>query len=331
MSVQATRTGRVVVLGGSGFVGSAILASLARAGFHPVSAQRRPARAPGGFEQHPCDATDPAAVARALDGAAAVVNAVLGDAGTMMSATSAMREAAGRRGLPIVHLSSMAIYGHASGRVDEAAKPRGTGAYAEAKIDCEALLAGSAAVILRPGIVYGSGGDQWAGRIFRLLRAGRLGDLGENGDGRCNFVHARDVGAAVVAALLGPEAAGQAINLAHPAPSRWNTVLASCARAIGAVPVRRIGTRRLDAEVRFLGPPLILARRAASLTGLPVRLVPDAITPSLKTLFRQDFTLDGRKAERLLGLIHTPPAAGLAECAAWFLATHGRPHAPNRA
>jgi nucleoside-diphosphate-sugar epimerase len=317
---------RVVVLGGSGFVGSAIVKSLARAGLHPVSAQRRPQRAPGGIEQCRCDATDPAAVACALDGAAGVVNAVLGDADTMLAATCVIREAARSHNLPLVHLSSMAVYGAASGRVDESAKQRGTGAYADAKIECEALLAGSPAVILRPGIVYGPEGEQWAGRIFRLLCAGRLGDLGENGDGRCNFVHARDVGAAVVAALATTRAAGQAINLAYPTAPRWNTVLAACARAIGAVPVRRIGARRLDAEARLAAPPLHLARRALARIGYPSWFLPDAITPSLRTMFRQDFSLDTRRADQLLGLVQTPPAEGLAECAAWFLATHGPPH-----
>jgi nucleoside-diphosphate-sugar epimerase len=330
MSAEPGASRRVVVLGGSGFVGTAIVASLAQAGFHPVSAQRKPSRIPGGAEQQLCDATDPAALARVLNGAAAAINAVLGDADIMMAATRALHAAA-RNTLRIVHLSSMAVYGAATGHLDEAAPMRGTGAYAEAKIACEALLAGSSAVILRPGIIYGPGGEQWVARIFRLLRAGRLGDLGENGDGRCNFVHARDVGAAVVAALARPQSAGHAINLAYPVAPRWNTVLAACARAIGAVPVRRIGGRRLDAEARFFGPPLYVVRHAASRVGLHARALPEAITPSLRALFRQDVCLDVHRAGQLLGIAHTPPAEGLAECAAWFLATHGPPHARKRA
>jgi len=319
----ARRATRVVVLGGSGFVGSATLYSLASAGYHPVSAHRGPREASDGIEFHPCDATDPAAIARVLKGAAAVVNAVLGNADTLIAATRLVADAA-REGLPVVHLSSMAVYGQASGRVSETAKLLGTGSYAEAKIACEAILSGTGAVILRPAIVYGPGGEQWAGRIFRLLRAGRLGDLGEHGDGRCNFVHARDVGAAVVAALVTPGAAGQAINLAHPSAPRWNTVLRAAARAIGAVPLRRISGRRLSAEVMCLAPPL----HAAALAARRLKLqLPEAITPSLRALFRQDLSLDGYKARALLGLAHTAPAEGLAECAAWFLQAHGAPYA----
>lgn len=316
---------RVVVLGGSGFLGSAILACLARAGFQAVSAQRRSRKAGSGVEQVACDATDPLALKQALLGARAVVNAVGGDADTMMAATKALSSCA-RGGPLVVHISSMAVYGAARGRVHESARLVGTGGYAEAKIECESVLAGTGAVILRPGLVYGPGGEQWAGRIFRLLRAGRLGDLGENGDGRCNFVHARDLGAAVVAAIERDDAAGKAINLAHPLQPRWNDVLIACARAIGAVPVERIAGWRLNADVTCLGPPLYLARLLANRVGMRGMWLPDAITPSLRLVFRQDVSLDVRRAERLLGLGWVPAAEGLAECAAWFLETYGLPN-----
>jgi nucleoside-diphosphate-sugar epimerase len=257
-----------------------------------------------------------------LQGAQAVVNAVLGDADTMMAATRALASCAEKRDLRVVHLSSMAVYGAARGRVNEAAPMGGTGGYAEAKIACETLLAGTGAVILRPGIVYGPGGEQWAGRIFRLLRARRLGDLGENGDGRCNFIHARDVGAAVAALLPRPELSGLAINLGHSCAPRWNEVLVACARAIGAVPVARIAGWQLAAETSLVAAPVVLAR--LSLPRMGARL-PEVVTPSMRALFRQDFSLDCHLADRLLGLSRVPPAQGLAECAAWFLETYGLP------
>jgi nucleoside-diphosphate-sugar epimerase len=316
---------RVVVLGGSGFVGSAILAQLGHSGFQPVSATRHP-RAPGaGIEQIVCDATDQRALMAVLQGARAVVNAVRGDADTMLAASRALATCLRTLEMRAVHISSMAVYGAARGCIDESAPLRGTGGYAEAKIACELLFAGTGAVILRPGIVYGPGGEQWAGRIFRLLRAGRLGDLGENGDGRCHFAHARDVGAAVVAALGCTDATGRAINVAHSLQPRWNDVLVACARAIGAIPVERIGGWRLGAEVNVLAPPLYLARLSASRIGMREAWLPDAITPSLRAVFRQDFTLDLRRAERLLRLACVPPEEGLAECAAWFLETYGLP------
>jgi nucleoside-diphosphate-sugar epimerase len=306
---------RVVVLGGSGFAGSAIVRCLAGAGFRPVSVSRR---ARGG-EQVRCDATDPVALMQVLQDAGAVVNAVLGDADTMMSATRALAACARALNLRVVHLSSMAVYGLARGRVDEGAPLHGTGGYAET------LLAGTGAVILRPGIIYGPGGEQWTGRIFRLLRARRLGDLGENGDGRCNFIHVRDVGAAVVALLGRPDLAELAINLAHAFAPRWNDVLVACARAIGAVPVVRIAGWHLAAEAVMLAPPVYLARLSAARLGLASARWPEIVTPSMRALFSQDLSLDCRLADRLLGLDRVPAAAGLAECAAWFLETYGLP------
>jgi nucleoside-diphosphate-sugar epimerase len=308
---------RVVVLGGSGFVGSAIVAGLAEAGFRPVAVSRR------GTVR--CDATDAAALMPVLQGAHAVVNAVLGDADTMMAATRALAGCARTLDLRVVHLSSMAVYGPAQGRVDEAAPMGGTGLYAEAKIACETLLAGTGAVILRPGLVYGPGGEQWAGRIFRLLRARRLGDLGEHGDGRCNFIHARDLAAAVVALLARPRMAGVAINLAHGFAPRWNDVLVACARAIGAVPAARIAGWQLAAEARLIAPPLFLARLSLPRIGVAPARLPEVVTPSMRALFRQDVSLDCHRADRLLGLSRVPPAEGLAECAAWFLETYGLP------
>lgn len=315
---------RVVVLGGSGFVGRAILRALAEAGFHPVSAHRNPRLAPHSmgsddFEHQACNAKNPEALMRVLRGAGCVVNAVLGDAATMVAASRALAEAAAAMpACKLVHISSMAVYGNAGGLVAESAPLRGSSRYAAAKIACEAALAGTGAIILRPGLVYGPGGEQWAGRLFRLLRAGRLGDLGEHGDGRCNFVHARDLGAAVVAALRNPLAAGHAINVAHSIAPRWNQVLLRGARAIGAVPAARIPGWRLNAETRLFAPPLYAVQKLAGRRGLP-----EPITASLRGLFAQDITLDHRLADRLLGFGRTPPLQGLAECAGWFIETYG--------
>ena len=47
----------------------------------------------------------------------------------------------------------------------------------------EAMAGGLDAAILRPALVYGRGSALWSERVARLLRAGRLGDLGAAGDG----------------------------------------------------------------------------------------------------------------------------------------------------
>jgi nucleoside-diphosphate-sugar epimerase len=320
------RVGRVVIFGGSGFAGRAITQALTQEGYTATTAQRHPSRSGGPALSLVCDATDPRAVRRALAGADVVVNAILGEPASMIAATRIVAEAAEARGLALIHLSSMAVYGAARGPVAESAPLRGSGAYAEAKIACEELLAGSRAIILRPGLVYGPGDEQWTGRLFRLLRARRLGDLGEHGDGRCNLLFAADLGRAVAAALRSKSAEGKAINLAHPSALRWNSVLIAAACAIGATPVRRIESWQLDVETRGLAPPLHGAKlilRRAGLHRQP-RWLPDAITPHLRHIFALDAWLETKLSDRLLGVEQRPIAQGLHDSACWFHRVYGR-------
>ena len=313
------RSETVVVLGGGGFVGAAITRALAGAGFAVVSAQRHPGHPRDRVTQVTCDATKPAEIRAILQRASCVVNAVGGDARTMLAATRAM-QAAAERGCRIIHVSSMAVYGEMRGYVREDAKLRAASRYGAAKIACETALAGSGAVIVRPGLVYGPGSGPWVGRIGRLLRRRRLGDLGKHGDGRCNLLHVRDLGEAVVAAIGAAGARGRAINLGMGAPPRWNDYLVRLGRAIGAVPVACIPGWQLAVEARLLGPPLYIAGCLS-----PGKIVPDAISPALQRLFAQDIVLDCRLAGQLLGQPRTRLADGVSESAGWFLETHGLP------
>ena len=94
---------------------------------------------------------------------------------------------------------------------------------ARAKCEAEAHMltyarAGGTVVMLRPGCVWGPGSDLWVGRIGRLLRSRRLGDLGAAGDGWTNLVHVDDVCKAAVAALglVQPRGEIRTYNLAAP-------------------------------------------------------------------------------------------------------------------
>ncbi len=309
-------TGRILVLGGGGFIGQAVMAALGDAA---VAASRRPVP---GVAHVACDITDRASLEAACAGMSAVVNAAAGSRANMLRGTENLIAVAGQGGQHIVHLSSMAVYGAAEGVVREDAGLDDAGsAYAAGKIASEAALrrhaaSGGTVSILRPGIVYGSGDQQWIGRLCRLLRAGRLGDLGAAGDGVCNLVHVRDVAAACLACLRAP---GGTFHLAARTPPRWNDMFTSLALAIGAVPLRRIGGRRLALERRVLAAPLEVAKRAASRAGWAPGRLPEPLSPSLLTLFARQIRLDPTRADGL-GLRRSDDAAGLAEAAAWFTA-----------
>ncbi len=318
----------VVVIGANGFVGRRVVQSLnVTPGFRPIVAARKsPPGGPGAIEWRTCDAADPEAMTAALAGASYAVNCVAGDAATMVTATRNLCAAARTAGLRrIVHISSMAVYGTATGLIDEAQKLDPTGGwYAEAKVACEHLMrdftqAGGEAVILRPGCIHGPRSEPWTGRIGRFLQRHRVGDLGAAGDGLCNLVHIDDVAAAVIAALQRPGIGGEAFNLGDPDPGTWNAFFMRFAQAIGATPVQRISARWLKIETTVLAPLLKIGEIAASRAGLG-RLAIDPLPRSLLSLWQQDIQLDHRRADAYLGFARTPPDAAIASAAAWFMA-----------
>jgi nucleoside-diphosphate-sugar epimerase len=312
----------ILVLGAGGFIGRHMTAGLSAAGLKVLAGVRRPGNLPAGTEARALDATDPASLRTALQGVGAVVNCVAAAPEAMIQATRALAEAAGPR--RIVHLSSMAVYGAATGLAEEDAPLAPEGDYGESKAESERILRAHAAsggdvLMLRPGCVHGPGSEGWTARPARLLRAGRLGDLGPAGDGICNLTAVADLVAATLAALHlpadHPATTGGSFNISDPNPGDWNAYFLHLARAIGATPLRRLPHWRIRAEGLAAFP-----LKALEIAGRKARLrTPDPIPPSLLRLFRQDITLDHRRADATLHFPRTPPEVALAEAAAWFL------------
>lgn len=290
----------VLVLGASGYIGARVVAALSQSpAFSPLAASRRSGLV--------VDATDPENVRNALQGVDSVVNCIAGNSREMVCSTEVLcnvaRMAPPRR---IVHLSSMAVYGAATGTVDEnqATFPPVSG-YGLAKIECERIVRkyvddGGEAVILRPTCVFGPGSPQWTTRLVRLLKARRIGDLGSAGDGCCNLAFIDDVVAGIVAALDRPDVSGRVFNISSTAELTWNQFLVAFAKALGVTPVRRIGSRMLRIETKLLAP---IRRVAAIAVRSPAS---EAITPSLAALWGQDIRIDCSAAEAALGLPRTP-------------------------
>jgi nucleoside-diphosphate-sugar epimerase len=323
-----TSPARVVVLGAGGFIGARVTAALQASGWaHPVIATRRPAPAlapapaPDVIEHVQVDATDAAALAHALQGASGVVNCIAGDAATIVANAQALRTAAGQcaSGPRVVYLSSMAVYGAASGRVTESSPLNaGRDPYGNAKIRAEALVAAyPRTVILRPGIVFGPRSDWWSVQIARLLMQGRLGDLGPAGTGTCNLLYVEDMADATLRALRHADIDGRCFNLAMAGPPSWNGYFSLYARALGLPPPRRIGALRLALELRVRGPAIKLQELAARFSGLPGPSAPP-IRPWLIELTRRAIVLDAAAAEQTLQLRWTEPQSALAATAAWF-------------
>lgn len=283
----------VLVLGASGYVGSHVLRALETDGrYRPVGASRRSA--------YRLDATRPADVARALQGIDFVVNCIAGTSRATEMLCRAAKAGTVRR---IVHMSSMAVYGDATGEVNETSQVSARlSRYGMAKADEEAAIQryvrdGGDAIILRPACIFGRSSPQWTTRIAALLHAGRLGDLGAAGDGWCNLTYIDDLTTAVMNSLEMPLVGGSAFNIVSHNSYRWNEFLIAFAKALGATPIRRISARRLRLEAIALAPILSVAEKI-----LPT---PERITPSLVSLLRQDIRIDGSLAERVLSVPKT--------------------------
>ena len=321
---------RVLIFGGDEFIGGNILLALANSNW------ARPVTEPANLERTPhpnaeafaFKATDPASLTLALQGIDAVVNCLSGRAKLIAdAATSLFLTAARSAEQPlIVHISSMSVYGSATGQITEDAPLQDDlGPYASAKIHAEKVSAPYARkVLLRPGCEYGPGCKLWSERIARWLHARRIGDLGAGGDGICNLVHIDDLVDAVLLSLQLPAAEGQTFNLSVPDPPTWNEYLVKFAKYLGAVPVKRISGKRLALETKVLAVPLKALEIATHRIGIDPQL-PSPVPPSFLGLARQEIRLDSSRARRFLGWRCKEWDQGAFQTAEWFLQSTGRP------
>lgn len=227
----------VTLIGGGGFLGRYVARELMRDGTRVRVAQRDPRQAyflrtQGGLGQTQFVAVDiarPETVARAVEGADAVVNLV-GVMGRNMQAihvdgARAVAEAARKAGAEaLVHVSAIG------------ADANGAAAYARSKGQGEEAVRAAFpnATILRPSIVFGRE-DQFVNRfagmmaspIVPVLRAGV----------KFQPVFAGDVGQAVANALRDPEAhGGKTYELGGPDVLSMGELLRWIAQALGRKP-----------------------------------------------------------------------------------------------
>jgi len=298
---------RILVLGSEHFVGTRVSRALSESDWaDPIAFSGTPSSLSG----------------ETLAGVQAVFNGTMGSPAAILSNARALYGTLARldSDVRVVHLSSMTVYGSLVGEAPEPTATRADlGPYGAAHIEAESLASRYArSVTLRPGCEYGPHCPQWSERIARLLCAHRLGDLGAAGDGVCNLLFIGDLVIAILACLRAPDIDGHCFNLAMRSPPTWNEYFEQFGRALGAVPIARIGGRRLKIETRMWAPPLKAAEMLAQRLHGRTRAIPPPITPSLINLCGQDITLNVDKAERALAVGWTPLREGLRQAAAAF-------------
>jgi len=229
-----TTKGRVVLAGGSGFLGRALSGELERAGYEVWVLTRRARR--GRARQAVWDGRTPGGWARLLEGAEAVVNLagrsvncrytrrrrreiVESRVGSVEALGRAARECA-RPPKLFVQVASLAIYGDAGRRLCCEDAPAGAGFSAETCVRWERAfdaltLPATRKVLLRTGLVLGRGGGAFPAfaRLARCYLGGTIGD----GRQYVSWLHARDF-ARLVLWCLEEEGAAGVYNATGPAP-----------------------------------------------------------------------------------------------------------------
>ena len=315
-----------LVTGATGFIGSVVTAHMAAGGFSVRAGTRRSpsgAVSPENIVPTPCDLDDLAQTRGAVADVDLVVHAAYGETAAMVAQCRTLLQAMSDAKVPaLVYFSSIAVYGDRSGEISEIMPATGSiGAYARAKMECEALVSAWArdpahprrrVLILRPGIVYGTGSHFWTDKLAERILAGAWGDFGRAGDGPAPLVHVDDIGALVARAAPALLAAGgkgwpalTVLNVVGPDTPPWNDYFAALAQRIGAPALPSIGAARLRLR-QALAVTAKIARRLGLSASKRAMLAP---TRAEIAIFSREAIYSTQAAARL-GLA---PRIGLAE------------------
>jgi nucleoside-diphosphate-sugar epimerase len=215
---------RAIVLGGSGFVGSAIVRRLERAGWETVAMGMRELDLTAAEARERLAARLVPETRLLVLAAAATPDRVRGQPGYERNLTMANAVAtaiADKRGLRLAYLSSIAVYGNRAGRFVEQDTGEATDHYGLGKMQSEHLLAracetaGVHFLAIRPSIVYGPSDSHTSygpSRLAREYLAGQV-ELFGRGEDRRDFIYVEDVAEALLR-LVEAEARG-AFNVAE--------------------------------------------------------------------------------------------------------------------
>lgn len=287
----------ITVFGGSGFVGTQVVRTLARRGWRIRVAVRRPHLAyelptqghVGQIQLVRCDVRSAAEVGAALDGADAAINLVgvlhetpgRGFEAVHVDGARHVAEACAARGIQtLVHVSAIG------------ADPEAPARYARTKGQAEAAVreAVPGAVILRPSIIFGPG-DGFLNRFAAMASMSPVLPLIGGGETRFQPVFVGDVAEAVAVAAETPALAGRTFELGGPAVWTFREIL--------QLILRETGRNNLLAPI-----PFFIARPLGSLAGLTalVGIAPQLTRDQVVQLESDNVVAEGAEGLEALGV-----------------------------
>jgi 2-alkyl-3-oxoalkanoate reductase len=260
---------RILVTGGGGFLGSALVDRLRENGEPVRLLLRRPPEA--GSPADPKRKGAPVSIVYGSLGQPEIVDAAMERIELVYHVGAAMKgglaefeqgtiwgtrnviDACVKHGVKrLVYVSSMSVMDHAGHQtgdpVTEESRlepfPDRRGAYTQTKLEAERMVLhaikerGLSAVVIRPGQIFGPGAEKVTpngviGIAGRWIVAGR-------GSRKLPLVYRDDVVDGLLAAAVRDEALGQVVNLVDTTPVDQNEYLRHCRPALGRTPVMRV-------------------------------------------------------------------------------------------
>lgn len=301
------------VTGATGFIGRHLVPALAQSGWRVRLLLRRDPVAPGWQQLRPevvpGTLGDPAALARLVEGASAVIHL----AGLIKATTRQRFFEVNRDGTAALARITLerAPQAHFLLVSSLAAREPALSDHAASKHAGEAAarnVIGARMTVLRPPAVYGPG-DRESLRLFQLARQRFIPLIG-SADARAALIHVRDL-ARLITALAGAAPRGAVLTAADARPQgyRWDEVLGAAARAVGN-----------DAPRLVRAPGALL--RTVALAGDLARLFGSASmlnSQKLRELRHPDWSVSPAELAEVPGWApEFDLDAGFADAVAWY-------------
>ena len=213
---------KVLVAGGTGFIGSYLCRTLADSGHEVTALSRSASDTPAGVDAAVGDVTDYDSIADAADGQDAVVNLVALSPLFEPKGGNVMHDRIHRGGTKnLVRAAEEGGVGRFVQLSALGADPNGATAYIRAKGEAEGIVRGSdlGHTIIRPSVVFGDGGEfvSFTKRLKGMFAPGvPLYPLPGGGKTRFQPIHVEDLVPMLVTALEADEHVGETYEIGGP-------------------------------------------------------------------------------------------------------------------